>query len=114
MTAAAYAKDLLYRIAPQQVEQEARIVNVLKEGDHYTNITFGGDNSGFQVGQQYGPIDWRIGDLQHYDSAKPGYPNPGSRKFSQSSRRAIASASDRGDNRSRREILDASSVVHWI
>ena len=57
MVAAAYAKDLLYRIAPQQVEQEAKIVNFLKEGDHLTNITFGGYNSGFQVGVNDGPIN---------------------------------------------------------
>ena len=43
MVAAAYAKDLLYRITPHQVEQEARIVNVLKK---YTNINFEGHNSG--------------------------------------------------------------------
>jgi nucleoside phosphorylase len=61
MVAAAYAKDLLYRIAPQQVEQEARIVNVLKEGDHYTNITFGSHNSGFQVGVNDGPINATFG-----------------------------------------------------
>ncbi|CAG8136049.1 unnamed protein product [Penicillium nalgiovense] len=61
MVAAAYAKDLLYRIAPQQVEQEARIVKVLKEGDHHTNITFGGYNSGFQVGVNDGPINATFG-----------------------------------------------------
>ncbi|KAL4946534.1 hypothetical protein BDV06DRAFT_233121 [Aspergillus oleicola] len=61
MVAAAYAKDLLYRIAPQQVEQEARIVNTLKEGDHYTNITFGGHNSGFQAGICNGPINTTSG-----------------------------------------------------
>jgi hypothetical protein len=61
MVAAAYAKDLLYRIAPQQVEQEAKIVNVLKEGDHHTNITFGGHNSGFQVGVNDGPINATFG-----------------------------------------------------
>ncbi|KAJ5306243.1 hypothetical protein PENANT_c182G09225 [Penicillium antarcticum] len=61
MVAAAYAKDLLYRIAPQQVEQETKIVNVLKEGDHYTNITFGNHNSGFQVGVNDGPINATFG-----------------------------------------------------
>ncbi|KXG45628.1 uncharacterized protein PGRI_033950 [Penicillium griseofulvum] len=61
MVAAAYAKDLLYRIAPQQVEQEARIVNVLKEGDHYTKITFGSYNSGFQVGVNESPITVTFG-----------------------------------------------------
>jgi hypothetical protein len=61
MVAAAYAKDLLYRIAPHQVEQEARIVNVLKEGDHYTNITFGSYNSGVQVGRNEGPINATFG-----------------------------------------------------
>jgi nucleoside phosphorylase len=56
MVAAAYAKDLLYRLGPQQVEQEAKIINILKEGDHHTHITFGGNNSGTQVGVNHGSI----------------------------------------------------------
>lgn len=58
MVAAAYAKDLLYRLVPQQVGQEAKILNILKEGDHHTHITFGGHNSGMQVGVSHGPINW--------------------------------------------------------
>lgn len=52
------AKDLLYRLVPQQVGQEAKILNILKEGDHHTHITFGGHNSGMQVGVSHGPINW--------------------------------------------------------
>ncbi|KAJ5752534.1 hypothetical protein N7520_009451 [Penicillium odoratum] len=67
MTAAAYAKDLLYRIIPQGVIQQEKITNILKQGDHYitnntykegdTNITFSGNNSGFQVGMNNGSIN---------------------------------------------------------
>ncbi|KAJ5987015.1 hypothetical protein N7451_011380 [Penicillium sp. IBT 35674x] len=70
MTAAAYAKELLYRIVPQGVAQQETVANVVKEGDTYynTNITnllkegdghhisFGGNNSGFQVGMNNGSI----------------------------------------------------------
>ncbi|KAJ6109604.1 hypothetical protein N7486_001839 [Penicillium sp. IBT 16267x] len=70
MTAAAYAKDLLYRIVPQYVAQQktvanivnegnhynTNITNVLKEGDSHTNIKFEGNNSGFQVGMNNGSI----------------------------------------------------------
>lgn len=56
MVAAAYAKDLLLRIVPQQVDQEAKIINVLKEGGRHTHINFGNHNSGFQVGVNNGPI----------------------------------------------------------
>ncbi|KAI9932607.1 hypothetical protein ASPWEDRAFT_33492 [Aspergillus wentii DTO 134E9] len=61
MVAAAYAKDLLYRIVPQQVEQEAKISTVLKEGYHHTNIKFGAHNSGFQVAVNNGMISARSG-----------------------------------------------------
>ncbi|KAJ5322925.1 hypothetical protein N7452_011214 [Penicillium brevicompactum] len=56
MTAAAYAKDLLNQIAPWQVEQEAKIVNVFNEGSHNTRIEFNGENRGFQVGMNNGSI----------------------------------------------------------
>ncbi|KAJ5628183.1 hypothetical protein N7490_010411 [Penicillium lividum] len=67
MTAATYAKELLYRIVPQGVNQQEKITKILKEGDHYitnntfaegdTNITFSGNNSGFQVGMNNGSIN---------------------------------------------------------
>ena len=57
MVAAAYAKDLLYRITSQQVEQEPKIVNVLKERYHHTNITFGSHNSGLLFGMDDGRFD---------------------------------------------------------
>ncbi|CAG7947298.1 unnamed protein product [Penicillium olsonii] len=60
MTAAAYAKDLLNRIVPWQVEQEAKIVNIFKEGDHHT-INFSGENRGVQVGMNYGGVNSRFG-----------------------------------------------------
>lgn len=70
MTAAAYAKELLYRIVPQGVAQQETIANVVKGGDTYntnitnllkegdgpTNIRFEGNNSGFQVGMNNGSI----------------------------------------------------------
>ncbi|KAJ5151478.1 uncharacterized protein N7482_010730 [Penicillium canariense] len=61
MVAAAYTKDLLYRIMPQQVEQQAKALTVLKEGDHRTNISFGNHNRGFQVGVNNGPITSSFG-----------------------------------------------------
>ncbi|CAG8356082.1 unnamed protein product [Penicillium salamii] len=61
MTAAAYAKDLLNRIAPWHVEQEAKIVNIIKEGDHHTNVQFSGANHGLQVGLNYGEVNSRFG-----------------------------------------------------
>ncbi|KAJ5663935.1 hypothetical protein N7507_004666 [Penicillium longicatenatum] len=71
MTAAAYAKELLYRIVPHVISQQEAIANVVNEGDHYntninnyvregdsrTNITFEGNNSGFQVGMNNGSIN---------------------------------------------------------
>jgi nucleoside phosphorylase len=71
MTAAAYAKELLYRIVPHVISQQEAIANVVNEGDHYntninnyvregdgpTNITFGGNNSGFQIGMNNGSIN---------------------------------------------------------
>lgn len=65
MGAAAYAKDLLNRIAPNQVEQETKVTAVPRAGDHHhhdnsrhkhMNIEFGDYNSGFQVGQNNGSI----------------------------------------------------------
>ena len=61
MVAAAYAKDLLRRIAPHQVEHEAKIVNIIKEGDHHTHVVFGNQNSGFQIGVNDGPINASFG-----------------------------------------------------
>jgi nucleoside phosphorylase len=52
MTAAAYAKDLLGRIVPQQVEREAKIVNT-------THISFTGPNSGIQIGMNHGHVNSR-------------------------------------------------------
>lgn len=57
MVAAAYAKDLLCRISPQQVEKETKIVDIPKERDHGNyNFSFGGNNAGFQMGQNAGCI----------------------------------------------------------
>ncbi|CAG8890218.1 unnamed protein product [Penicillium egyptiacum] len=58
MVAAAYAKDLLNRLAPAQVAQETKVTRALMAGDthHNTNIVFGSYNSGFQVGQNNGTI----------------------------------------------------------
>ncbi|OJI99266.1 hypothetical protein ASPVEDRAFT_38717 [Aspergillus versicolor CBS 583.65] len=56
MIAAAYARDLLYRLVPQHVELEERIVNFLNQGDRDMNISFGGHNSGIQLGVNNGPI----------------------------------------------------------
>ena len=54
MVAAAYAKDLLYQVVPQQVEKEAKIVDILQ--DHHTIIPFSGGNSGLQMGVNHGCI----------------------------------------------------------
>ncbi|KAJ5174696.1 uncharacterized protein N7482_000573 [Penicillium canariense] len=65
MVAAAYAKAIIKRLAPNQVEQETKITVVLKAGDHHhhdnsrherMHIEFAGSNSGFQVGQNNGSI----------------------------------------------------------
>jgi nucleoside phosphorylase len=65
MVAAAYAKDLLKRLVPNQVEHETKIAVALRAGDHhhhdnsrheYMHIEFGDHNSGFQVGQNNGSI----------------------------------------------------------
>jgi nucleoside phosphorylase len=65
MAAAAYAKDILYRIVPQQVEQETKITTSLNEGDQQPRISFGANNSGFQVGMNHGSIN----DVRHYGNA---------------------------------------------
>ncbi|KAJ5272591.1 hypothetical protein N7478_007716 [Penicillium angulare] len=60
MNAAAYAKDILYRIAPQQVEDEAKVATVVSQGQgdqHTTNINFGSNNYGFQIGSNTGTIN---------------------------------------------------------
>lgn len=64
MVASAYAKDLLNRLGPAQVAQETKVTLVLKADNsdnsdnshHNTSITFGGNNSGFQIGQNNGTI----------------------------------------------------------
>ncbi|KAJ5496769.1 hypothetical protein N7463_008756 [Penicillium fimorum] len=61
MVAAAYAKDLLCQIIPQHVEQEAKIVNIPMEGNHYPTITFGNYNSGVQIGTNDGSINATFG-----------------------------------------------------
>lgn len=57
MVAAAYAKDLLSRIAPQRMESETKAKDILIGSDHDTNATFGKKNSGLQIGVNYGPIN---------------------------------------------------------
>lgn len=68
MVAAAYSKNLLNRLAPNQVEQETKVTVVLRAGDHHhhdnrryehMNIEFGDNNRGFQVGQNNGLITHR-------------------------------------------------------
>lgn len=61
MAAAAYAKNLLHRIVPQQVEEVAAIAEMAKDGDHHTHVTFGNQNHGFQVGVSNAPINARFG-----------------------------------------------------
>ncbi|CAG7948209.1 unnamed protein product [Penicillium salamii] len=67
MVAAAYAKDLLNRLSPVQVEQETKVTLLLKAGNidnsdnsdknhHNTSIKFGNNHNGFQVGQNNGTI----------------------------------------------------------
>ncbi|KAJ5781258.1 hypothetical protein N7457_006418 [Penicillium paradoxum] len=60
MVAAAYAKDLLHRLRPQQVEQQAKVADIVKEGDHHTHISFGNHNSGFQIGTNHGQVNGNI------------------------------------------------------
>lgn len=59
MAAAAYAKDLLYQIAPQQVRQQETVATTLKQGDTHTHyhMDFGPNNQGFQVGLNHGAIN---------------------------------------------------------
>lgn len=57
MVAAAYARDYLDQIAPQQVEQVEKIVNVVNESDRRMLITFMGYNSGLQIGSNHGQIN---------------------------------------------------------
>ncbi|KAJ5113850.1 hypothetical protein N7456_002384 [Penicillium angulare] len=58
MNAAAYAKDILNRIAPQQVEEETKVATIVNQGDqNTTNVYFGDNNHGFQVGSNTGTIN---------------------------------------------------------
>lgn len=58
MVAAAYARDLLYRIAPQRVEEQETVAETVRAGDiHNYNITFGDNNRGLQVGWNAGSIN---------------------------------------------------------
>lgn len=77
MVAAAYAKDVLKRLPPQQVAQEQKITFILNRtlNDHShhdnsrhenTRIEFNGSNSGVQIGQNKGqvyggasPLPWK-------------------------------------------------------
>jgi nucleoside phosphorylase len=57
IVAAAYARDLLSRINPQRLESEERATGILKGGDYSKTNTFGNQNSGIQIGINYGPIN---------------------------------------------------------
>jgi nucleoside phosphorylase len=57
IVAAAYAKDLLSRINPQRMESEERATDILRGGDYSTKNTFGNQNSGIQIGINYGSIN---------------------------------------------------------
>ncbi|KAJ5218822.1 uncharacterized protein N7498_000921 [Penicillium cinerascens] len=61
LVAAAYAKDLLHRIVPQQVEKVATIAEMVKDGDQHNHITFGNQNYGSQVGVNNGSISGTFG-----------------------------------------------------
>lgn len=56
MAAAAYAKDLLNRVPPQRVQEEATIAQTLQRVETQ-NIHFGGNNSGVQIGVNKGDIN---------------------------------------------------------
>lgn len=56
MVAAAYAKDLLKRIAPQQVHKQETVATTVKQGDTHNHYHFGDNNRGFQVGSNVGTI----------------------------------------------------------
>lgn len=59
MTAAAYAKELLLRIHPSQVEAARSIKDTISASEGHssssTNVTFGSHNEGFQAGVINGP-----------------------------------------------------------
>lgn len=59
MAAAAYAKDILYRIAPQQVRQQETVATTVQQGDTHTHyhMDFGPNNQGVQVGLNNGAIN---------------------------------------------------------
>lgn len=60
MTAAAYAKELLLRIHPSQVEVARSIKDTISASEGHssssTNVTFGSHNEGFQAGVINGPV----------------------------------------------------------
>ena len=56
LTAAAYAKELLYSIRPYQVQSEIKVAQLLLTGCQNSTI-FGGMNSGIQVGMNHGTIN---------------------------------------------------------
>ncbi|KAL4786836.1 nucleoside phosphorylase domain-containing protein [Aspergillus varians] len=56
MVAALYAKDLLYRVAGQQVEQETKMINIPNQGSHHTDIALGTHNYAFPVGVRNVPV----------------------------------------------------------
>ncbi|CAI7654693.1 unnamed protein product [Penicillium pancosmium] len=76
MVAAAYARDLLYRIPPQKVEEQNTVAETIKAAEvHNYNITFGDNNRGLQVGWNAGSINEGPGqrampDLQRFGVAE--------------------------------------------
>lgn len=57
MTAAAYAKDILYRIPTQQVDEETKVATTVKQADQHNYFHFGNNNRGVQVGMNTGSIN---------------------------------------------------------
>lgn len=58
MTAAAYAKELLYRVAAQDVAKENTVANTVNNVNNNTyNMSFGDNNYGVQVGMNSGSVN---------------------------------------------------------
>ncbi|KAJ5979898.1 hypothetical protein N7481_007196 [Penicillium waksmanii] len=58
MVAAAYAKDLLYRIPSQKVKEQHTVADTMKAAEvHNYNFSFGDNNRGVQVGWNAGSIN---------------------------------------------------------